>query len=253
MSQNGSNGDAPTRAIVTGGTSGIGLAVARLLSGRGTKVAVLGRNQARLDEAVGGIDNAIGVSADLGDPARATAGVSSAIEQLGGVDLLVNSAADFVPRDLADLDTETWDRTISVNLSGVFHACKVAALAMREAGHGSIVNVASESAFVSSPRMVAYSSTKAGLLGMTRALAVELVPTVRVNALCPGPVDTPMLRGYFASAPDPQAAHDAVVTNTPMQRFATPEEVAEAIIFLGHSATFATGAAWILDGGITMV
>ena len=120
---------------------------------------------------------------------------------------------------------------------------------MRAAGGGVIVNVASESSFMGERMYVAYCASKGGVLMLTRALAAELAPTVRVNAVCPGSVDTPMLRRDFASLPDPEWAMDVTRRRIALGRFATPDEVAAAIMFLAAEATFATGLGLNLDGG----
>ena len=131
--------------------------------------------------------------------------------------------------------------------------CRAAGLRMRDAGGGSIVNVASESSFLGEPMYVAYCASKGGILTLTKALAAELAPTVRVNAVCPGTVQTPMLDRDFAALPDPEWARAATRKRIPLQRFCTPEEVADAILYLAAEATFATGMGLNLDGGTTSI
>jgi NAD(P)-dependent dehydrogenase (short-subunit alcohol dehydrogenase family) len=124
---------------------------------------------------------------------------------------------------------------------------------MRDAGGGTIVNVASESSLLGEPMYVAYCASKGGILTLTKALAAELAPTVRVNAVCPGTVETPMLDRDFNSLPDPDWARGATKRRIPLRRFCTPDEVASAILYLAAEATFATGLGLNLDGGTTAV
>ncbi len=155
-----------------------------------------------------------------------------------------------LPHRLRNYRCEQWDHTIGVNLSGAFYVSRAAALRM---SHGSIVNVGSELSHMGMDMYIDYCASKAGLIGLTKAMAAELAPRgIRVNAVCPGPVDTPMMDSELALDPDPVAAREASLERVPLRRFATPEEVAELIVHLAGT-TYATGAAWSLDGGTTAV
>jgi NAD(P)-dependent dehydrogenase (short-subunit alcohol dehydrogenase family) len=240
------------RAIVTGASSGIGEAAARALVREGASAVLVARTPGPLETVAQALGpTATAYPADVSDPAKVSAMVVEAERRLGGLDLVVHSAGISNPAPLEDLTPERWREVIDVNLSGCFYVCREAGLRMRELGGGAIVNVASESSVLGEPTYVAYCASKGGVLTLTRALAAELAPTVRVNAVCPGSVDTPMLRRDFASLPDPEYAMRATAGRIGLRRFATPDEVAAAIVFLAADATFATGCGLALDGGTT--
>jgi NAD(P)-dependent dehydrogenase (short-subunit alcohol dehydrogenase family) len=165
--------------------------------------------------------------------------------------VLVNCAGVIGPVPLDDLTPQIWDQTLAINLSGPFYLGREAGLRMRRRGSGHIVNVASDLAFTAMPGYVDYCAAKAGLVGLTRGLAVELAPSVLVNAVAPGPVDTPMMDHELATQPDPDAAKDATVRRVPLLRIAGPAEVARAILFLLTDAGYTTGSVLPIDGGVT--
>lgn len=242
------------RAIVTGASSGVGAATARLLAAEGARLVLAARRSRPLEELARELANcAVVIPTDVSDPAQVANLVDEAERQVGGIDLAVNSAGVSNPASLSELTPERWNEVIRINLSGCFYVCREVGLRMRAADHGIIVNVASESSFLGEPMYVAYCASKGGVLTLTKALAAELAPTVRVNAICPGSVDTPMLRRDFASLPDPEHALAATRARIPLQRFARPEEIARGVLFLATEATFATGMALNLDGGTTAV
>ncbi len=188
----------------------------------------------------------------MSDPEQVVALADDAERRLGRIDVLVHSAGVSRPAALEDLTPARWQEVVAINLSGCYYTCREVGLRMRECGGGVIVNVASESSLLGEPMYVAYCASKGGVLTMTKALAAELAPTVHVNAVCPGSVDTPMLRNDFANLPDPEHAYDATLRRVPLGRFATPKEIAEAIAWLAKG-TFATGLGLNLDGGTTAV
>jgi NAD(P)-dependent dehydrogenase (short-subunit alcohol dehydrogenase family) len=242
------------RAVVTGASSGIGEAAARLLAAEGAQILLAARSAGPLAELADELgDCATPVPTDVSDPGQVAALIDAAEERIGGIDLVVNSAGVSNPAPLEELTPERWQEVIAINLSGCYYVCREAGLRMRAAGGGNIVNVASESSFLGEPMYVAYCASKGGMMTLTRALAAELAPTVRVNAVCPGSVDTPMLRRDFASLPDAEHALAATQARIPLQRFAKPEEIARAVLYLATEATFATGMGLNIDGGTTSV
>ncbi|HEY2600899.1 MAG TPA: SDR family NAD(P)-dependent oxidoreductase [Thermoleophilaceae bacterium] len=245
----------PLRAIVTGASSGIGRAVAEQLAERGAAVALWARRGDELDalaEQLGG--GAVAVPCDVSDPAAVARAAAETEERIGRVNALVSAAGIAEPLPLARLDDAAWHRTIGINLSGTFYPAREVALRLREHDEpGSIVTIGSELSSLGLPHYAAYCAAKAGVIGITKALAAELAPRIRVNALCPGPVDTPMLDGELALADDPEAAREQENKRPPLGRLAQPGEIAAAAVWLLCDATFATGALVPVDGGTTMV
>lgn len=238
------------RVLVTGATSGVGEATARLFADRGARVALLARRSEELQRVVADVgDRGRGFVADVSDAQSASAAVGAAIEALGGLDVAVNAAGVAGYVALEDLDDQRWREVIDTNLSGTFTVSRAAGLHMRAAGAGAIVNVASDLASMGAPGLAHYCAAKAGVLGLTRALALELAPAVRVNAVCPGPIDTPMLRAGLAQEAEPTRALREKQATVPLGRLADPAEVAAAIFFLAFEGTFATGTCMAFDGG----
>lgn len=238
------------RVLITGAGSGVGEAAAKLFASRGANVVLLGRRTEELQRVAEQIDcGAHTVVADVANADSAISGVRGAIHMLGGIDVAVNAAgiAGYAP--LEDLHEQQWREVLDTNLSGTFYVSREAGLHMRKAGGGAIVNVASDLASMGVPGLAHYCAAKAGVVGLTRALALELAPDVRVNAVCPGPIDTPMLRAGLALEDDPLQALHEKEGSVPLNRLADPREVAGAIYFLAIEATFATGTSMAFDGG----
>jgi NAD(P)-dependent dehydrogenase (short-subunit alcohol dehydrogenase family) len=240
-------------AFVTGASAGIGLATARLLSLHGATVGLVARREPELQQIASEIDQAVAVPADVSDYEAVRRAIEITEAAWGPIDLVVNSAGVCVPTSIDRLTPEVWSRTISVNLSGTFYVSREAGIRMRARGGGHIVNIASEMAFITASGYVDYCASKAGVLGLTRGLAAEFAPQVLVNAVAPGPVDTPMLDHEFALTDDPDGAREAMIRRVPLQRIAAPEEIASAILFLLTDASYATGAVLSLDGGTTLL
>jgi NAD(P)-dependent dehydrogenase (short-subunit alcohol dehydrogenase family) len=240
------------RAIVTGASSGIGLATARRIHAEGGSVALVATRESVLNQVAAELgERAFVVPCDVSDPDQVATTVARSFELLGDVDLLVNAAGVDGPSHLVDLGVEKWQRTLGVNLSGPFYMSRECALRMSTGA--SIVNIGSELSFMGMSLYVDYCASKAGLIGLTQAMAAELSERgIRVNAVCPGPVDTPMMEAEIAWFPDPVAVRAAAIDRVPLKRWATPEEVAETVLFLA-GARFSTGAAWSLDGGTTAI
>lgn len=240
-------------ALITGASSGIGEATARVFVREGARVALLARRTEPLERLAAELgDAATAVVADVADPDAVAHAVDETVKRLGGLDAVVNSAGIAKPVALADLDPNAWRETIDVNLSGSFFVARETGLRMVNGG-GTIVNVGSELSVLGMPMYVAYCASKAGVIGLTKALAAELAPSVTVNAVLPGPVDTPMMHAELECFPDPRAAYEATVERVPLKRLATAAEVAGAALYLVAEATYATGTTLELDGGSTIV
>lgn len=249
------NLEEPLCVIVTGASSGLGRATAERLVSRGGRVALWARREAELKalaEELG--DAAAAVPCDVADAVAVDAALEESERALGPVNGLVCAAGLSDPRPLESLDAEAWERTIDTNLSGTFFPCRALGQSLREAERsGSIVTVGSELSSMGLASFSAYCASKFGVIGLTKALAAELAPRVRVNALCPGPIDTPMLASEFELAPDPAEARRQENQRPPMQRVGTAEEIAAAAVWLLADATFATGSLVPIDGGTTAV
>ncbi len=239
-------------AVITGGSSGIGLATARRFAAEGAGVVIAdvdgGRGSA-LAEEIGGTF----VQTDVTDPEQVTALFEAAKRWGGSVDVAFNNAGVSPPDDTSILDTEldAWRRVQEVNLTSVYLCCKAVIPYMREQRRGSIINTSSFVAVMgAATSQISYSASKGGVLAMSRELGVQFAREgVRVNALCPGPVNTPLLRELFAS--DPERAERRLV-HVPVGRFAEPEEIANAALFLASDeSSFVTASTFLVDGGIS--
>lgn len=240
------------RALVTGASSGVGMATARLIHARGGSVALV----ARRADVLSGLAAELGPRAlpfpcDVADPAAVARTVAAADAALGGLDLVVNAAGVDGPASLEEMTPEKWATSIGINLSGTFWVAREAALRMTEGG--SIVNLGSELALMGMGLYTDYCASKFGVIGVTKAMAHELAPRkIRVNAICPGPIATPMMESELLYFPDPDQTRIDATERVPLKRWATPEEIADAILYLG-ATSFATGSVWSIDGGTTAI
>jgi len=231
-------------AVITGGSSGIGAATARLLVERGARVAVLDRDAEGIEPPL------IGVRADVTDDAAVRAAVAEAVERLGGLDLLVNNAGIGAQGTVEDNDDDEWRRVFDVNVFGMARVARAALPHLRESGRGAIFNTSSVAATAGLPQRALYSATKGAILSLTLAMAADHVREgVRVNCVCPGTADTPWIQNLLARADDPEAERAALEARQPLGRMISAEEVAEAIVHLGTSAA-TTGTALHVDGGM---
>ncbi len=242
------------KVLVVGASSGVGKETARLFAAEGAAVTLAARSLDKLTALAAELGStAHVVAADVGDVASCRAIVPAAIEAMGGLDVVVYTAGIIRPCLLKDITVEDFKEHIDINLTGNFIVAQAAALYLNDHDGGSIVNVSSELSHVGMKYYVPYCAAKAGVLGLTKALAAELAPKVRVNSVSPGAIDTPMLRAEIECFGGTQEVIQGAIDRIPLKRFATPGEVARAILFLAVDAPYATGSTWRLDGGTTMV
>lgn len=241
-------------AIVTGGASGIGLACAQRLARDGARVAVLDLDGDAADAAAAAIEaaggTAIGVTVDVTDRPELEAAVADVAERLDPPTILVNNAGlqGFTP--FLKISVELWQRILDVNLTGTFHCCQVVVPHMLDAGWGRIVNISSSSAQGGQQLMTHYVASKAGVIGFTKALALELGPKgITVNTIPPGFIDTPMLRDSEAKGLLGPGV-DAAIATTPVRRIGTPDDIAAACAYLASDdASYITGQVIGVNGG----
>jgi len=244
-------------ALITGGTSGIGEAVALLFAREGAKVAITGRNEtrghavtARILEAGG---QAIFLRTDVRKAQECKRAVDETLASFGRLDILFNNAGIFYPQTALECTEEEWDLQIDINLKGAFLMSKYALAPMISQGGGVIVNNSSGWGIVGGDRAVAYCASKGGVVLMTKAMAIDHGrQRIRVNCICPGDVDTPMLPEDAKMRGLDWKTYLAGCENRPLGRIGTPDEIAKAVLFLASDdSSFMTGAALVVDGGGT--
>jgi NAD(P)-dependent dehydrogenase (short-subunit alcohol dehydrogenase family) len=241
-------------ALVTGATSGIGRATAEALSRAGWWVMVAGRDEPRARETVAALEGPGGhVTADLADEDGPRRLVEETLDQAGQLDALVNNAALHTQGTVADLDDADLDTLMSVNLRAAIRLAGLAVGHMRGNGGGVVVNVSSEAGLVAIPGQVAYNVTKAGLVMLTRCIAVDhAADGVRAVSVCPGTTRTPLVDAAIERAADPAAHERRLAHSRPAKRLGTPGEIAAAIVFAAsEEASFMTGTEIVVDGGYT--
>jgi NAD(P)-dependent dehydrogenase (short-subunit alcohol dehydrogenase family) len=244
--------------VITGGGSGMGRVAASMFAAQGAKVVVAefdanaGEETVRLVKDAGG--QAIAVKADVSKEADAQAMIAAAVDTYGRVDVLYNNAGIMPAADhsVIDTDVDTWDQVMAVNVRGVFLGCKYAIPEMVKQGSGSIINIASFVAILGcSVPQDAYTASKGALLALTRSLAVQFGPKgVRTNAICPGPVETPLLLDWLVK--DEEAKRIRLARN-PTGRFGKPEEIVNMAVYLASDESrWTNGASLVIDGGISV-
>jgi len=236
-------------AIVTGAAGGVGRATVELLTERGARVIA-----EDINPAVGELEGTqvATLCADVAAADTARTAVGLAKERFGKLDVLVNNAGRFLLKPTLQTSDDDWDELLRVNVRGAFLHCREAIPALGEHGDGRIVNVASISGTIGLPRQTVYCATKGALVQLTRQLAIEHAPRVRVNAVAPGAIDTPFTDEAMADVPDREARFAAIAAEHPLGRIATAHEIAEVIAFLASPrSSVITGAILAADGGFT--
>lgn len=242
-------------AIVTGGTSGMGRGIAELFAAEGASVVISGRDADRGREVVDSIaargGAAVFIAGDIASVETNQRLVDAATANFGALHVVVPNAGILGVGGVLDSPLDVWHRTIDVNLNAVYYLIKLAAPALLRQG-GSIVVNGSIAAYRGFPNHPAYCASKGALVPLVRQLAIDLAPSVRVNILCPGQVDTPLLWDSAKAFPNPTTAVAEVAARMPLKRLGTPEDIAKAALFLASDdSSWITGTALTIDGGIT--
>ena len=241
-------------ALVTGGSKGLGEAMAGALSGAGADVAITSRHLDEARAAADGIAAASGrevlaLEADAGDREQAEGSVREVVERFGRLDILVNNAGVNRRAPILEMEDEAWETVLGINLTGPFYYCRAAGRHMLDRGYGRVINIGSTLSSISIPHRTPYASSKGGILQLTRTLALEWAGTgVTANCICPGPFATPINQPLLD---DPEAAR-AMQDKVPLGRWGDPAELATAVLYFASPASsFTTGAALVVDGGYT--
>jgi NAD(P)-dependent dehydrogenase (short-subunit alcohol dehydrogenase family) len=243
--------------VITGAASGIGLESARLFASHGAAVALFDIDSSKQEDALT-ITRAAGGEAaffqvDVSSESQVKASMRAVSDRFGGIDVLVNCAAVQILADIENTSADNLDQLYRVNLRGPFICIREGLPFLEASKFGSIVNISSILGLVGDPLLAGYGAMKGGLIALTKALAVAFGPrNIRVNCICPGDVNTPMVKAYFASALEPEALLQSVSSHYALRRIAEPVEIAETVYFLASkAASFLTGAVMIVDGGLT--
>jgi NAD(P)-dependent dehydrogenase (short-subunit alcohol dehydrogenase family) len=241
--------------IVTGAAAGIGAGIARRFAQGGYAVAIFdidGPGATRIAAELGDQTSTIAIEGDVSNEDNVRRAVETIITEFDTIDVLINNAGIEVSGSVATLTSADWDRQIAVNLRSVFLMSKYSIPKMRERG-GAIVNISSAHAFVSWPECAAYDATKSGIIGLTRAMALDHGPdAIRVNAICPGYIETPLMERWLATLPDREETLAQLQRFHPLGRMGTPGDVAEAAFFLASdAASFISGTYLVVDGAMT--
>lgn len=244
-------------AIITGAGAGIGRATALFFAKEGAEVVVAdcdpekGAKSVRLIKENGGV--AIFVQVDVSKAANVKNMVKTTVETYGKLDILINNAGIYAQANVVEVAEEEWDRILDVNLKGVFLCSKYSIPEMIKGGGGSIVNIGSEAGIVGIKNQVAYNVSKSGVIALTKSMAIDFAAhNIRVNCVCPGTTETPLVEAALERAPDPAAARRAVEEVRPANRLGRPEEIAAGILYLASDESpYATGSILSIDGGYT--
>ncbi len=237
--------------IITGATSGMGKAIAESFSNEGAKLILSGRNVERGNALTERLPFSVFVAGDVSEPAYNEKLVKAAIENFGQLDMLSLNAGMLGLGNVVNLPETVWHMTLNVNLSSIFYLCKHAIPHMQKSNGGVIVINTSIAAFKSFPNHPAYCASKAAAVALMKQMAVEYAPKLRINAICPGPVDTPFLWDSAKAFEHPDTAVEDAQNSTLMKRLGTPEDIAKLSLFLAsEDASWITGTTMTIDGGI---
>jgi|SRR5579871_656751 len=236
------------RVLITGGASGIGAATAARFVDEAARVAILDRDADGCDRITRELPGIVGAFAgDVSDLKQVQHVLGNVVLALGGLDVVINNAGISIRHKFLEITPEEWNQVLAVNLSGVFYVAQAAARYMMQQSGGVVLNMASTNGLVGHPYYADYNATKAGVIQLTRSMALELAPRVRVNAVAPGYVLTPMQRAEYSDA-----MLEAVNGKIPLGRHAQPEEIAGLFAFLASDdAAYLTGQVYVIDGGET--
>ncbi|WP_288369762.1 SDR family oxidoreductase [uncultured Algoriphagus sp.] len=238
--------------IITGATSGMGRAMALEFSKEGAKLILSGRNEKAAEELLSLLQTeAYFLAGDVSDPGYNQRLVELALEKFGQMDGLLTNAGMLGLGSITDLPLVTWTQTFNVNLTSVFHLLKASLPHLQKSPNASVVINSSIAAFKSFPNHPAYCASKAGLVALAKQAAVDYAPHVRINCICPGPVDTPFIHASAVAFPDPAKAVENAGRNTLVQRLGEPEDIAKLALFIASDdASWITGSVYTIDGGI---
>ncbi len=244
-------------ALVTGGGSGIGRQTAERFAQEGALVAVADLVAATAQETAAAIERdggeAFAMRMDVTDSASVGAGVQQVVDSRGGIDVVVNNAGVTIVGAAHEISEDDWDRELSVNLKSVYLVCRAAWPHLEARGGGAIVSTASIAALWAIPADAAYCASKAGVMMLTKCLALDGAKAgIRANCVCPGFIDTPMIKGYFDDQPDPAQAREFATSIHPLGRLGLPLDIADGFVYLASDeARWVTGTALVIDGGLT--
>lgn len=246
-------------AIVTGAAMGIGKGIAQVFTREGAKVVVADINEEEGEKTAVELRNAGGdaifVPVDVADEARVKAMVEATVNHYGTINILVNNAGIGVYKSVLETSSEEWDRCLGVNLKGVFLCSKYVIPHMQRAGGGAIINIASVHAVATVAGTAPYAASKGGVVALTRNMAIDYAKdNIRVNAICPGWVYTPLIEGIFRSSGNPEGMRKRITERQLLGRLGTPEDIGYAALYLASDeASFVTGTCLFVDGGLTAV
>lgn len=241
--------------MITGAGSGIGRGIALLLAEMGASIAVLDVDEARASQTADQIrnegGNAVSLKCDVSRASDCQKAIQAVMEQRGRIDILCNCAGIAIRKDIVELTEQEWDRALEVTLKGVFLLSREVVPHMIRSGGGSIIHIGSGWSLKGGPRAASYCAAKGGVVNLTRAMAIDYGKhNIRVNCICPGDVDTPMLRSECAQLGEDVDSFMMQAANRPLARVGTPEDVAHAVLFLASPmSSWITGAALVVDGG----